>query len=121
MKTLHAPGQPAVITVGSLKFARSASALVDTLFAPGGTASGMFKLRKHSVLFRRPDGEAFACLIANPGQSKFFVTAFKLADGVTRYSYGLTDESKRLLGLESLTYSQQADEASRVWEVLNSL
>ena len=113
-----------MLPVGSRLFAPSASALVNTLFVPSdrlngqkGTADGIYSVRKRGVMFRRPDGEPFAFLVANPGQSRFFVTATRQPDGRTRYSYGLTDESKRLLGLDGMTYSQQADEAARIWDL----
>lgn len=112
MKTLTAP---VMLTVGALTFAPSASALVDTLFNPSGTADGIYSVRKHGVMFKRPNGEPFAFLVANPGQSQFFVTAWTF-NGRTHYMRGgLTDESKRLLGVSALSYSQLSDEAARVW------
>ena len=113
-----------MLPVGARLFAPSASALVDTLFVPSdrpngqkGTADGIYSVRKRGVMFKRPDGSPFAFLVANPGQSQFFVTAF-LFNGRTHYMRGgLTDESKRLLGLDGMTYSQQADEAARVWDL----
>ncbi len=108
------------LTVGTRKFSRSASALVDSLFDPSGTSDGIYRKRKHSTLFMRPNGEPFACLVANPGQSRFFVSAFRQSDGRTRYSYGLTDADRDSLGLHGMGYGQQSDEAARVWSVLNS-
>lgn len=114
MKTL-AP----LIAIGALRFAPSVSALVDTLFSPSGTADGIYSVRKRGVMFKRPNGEPFAFLVANPGQSRFFVSAFTLADGKQRYSYGLTDSDRDSLGMASMSYSQQSDEAERVWALLN--
>lgn len=64
MKTVSAP---AMLPVGTRLFAPSASALVDTLFAPSGkpngqkgTADGIYSVRKRGVMFKRPDGSPFA-------------------------------------------------------------
>ena len=109
-----------LISVGTAKFARNAAALTESLFDPSGTACGFFKVRKHSVLFSLPNGEPFACLVANPGQSRFFVSATKQSPaGRIWYSYGLTDAAALRLGLSHLRYSQQSDEADRVWLALS--
>jgi len=108
-----------LIAVGCTKFARNASALVDSLFLPGGTASGLFKPRKHSVLFSKATGEPFACLIANAGQSQFFVSCSMVPQSNGKealvYMYGLNDSDRKSLGLAGLTYLQESDEAARIW------
>jgi len=112
------------LSVNGLRFVRNAALLVDSLFNAGGTASGMFKVRKHSVLFMRPNGEPFACLIANPGQSQFFVSCDMAPQSGGKsalyYNYSITDEGKRLLGLSGLTYSQESNEAASVWAAANA-
>lgn len=108
------------ISIGTRRFAPSASALVNSLFNPTGTADGIYSVRKNGVMFNRPDGSPFAFLVANPGQSQFFVTAFP-HEGRTHYLRGgLTDEGKRLLGVEGMTYSAMNDEASRVWDMFRA-
>ena len=114
MKTVN---PPFMLPVGTHLFAPSASALVDTLFNPSGTADGIYSVRKNGVMFKRPNGDPFAFLVANPGQSQFFVTAWTF-EGRTHYMRGgLTDESKRLLGVDRLTYSELSDEAARIWDL----
>lgn len=108
------------LLIGLRRFAPSASALVNSLFDHSGSADGIYSVRKAGVMFKRPDGSPFAFLVANPGQSQFFVTAF-LCRGRTHYMRGgLTDEGQRLLGVSALTYSQQSDEAARVWDMFRS-
>lgn len=111
--------KPATLAVGSTKFAANSRALTETIFDKTGTASGLYSARKHSILFSTPQGEPFACLVANPGQSKFFVSCSRQADRRVRYMFGLSDNDAQRLGISALRYSQQADEADRVWSVLN--
>ena len=114
MKTL-----PQRLNVGTAYFVSNAARLVESLFNPGGTANGTFKKRKHSVLFSRPDGTPFACLVANPGQSRFFVTASKQGAGKVRYMYGLADRDAALLGIAGLSYIKQVEAADAAWIAIN--
>ena len=107
------------IQIGNYKFANGAAALVDSLFESGGTASGIFRKRQHSVLFRKANGEPWFCLVANPGQSRFFVSAFKLEDGKTRYAFALSSVDANQLGFDRLTYSALNEVADTVWQTLN--
>ena len=108
------------LKVGNVVFARSPSALVETLFKPidGQTASGLFRARKNGVLFMRPDATPCGFLVANPGQSRFFVTAYKTQNQKTRYMFSTSKETERFLGLSELGYREQLDEAARVWAAL---
>jgi hypothetical protein len=108
------------LKVGNVVFARSPSALVETLFKPidGQTASGLFRARKNGVLFMRADGTPCGFLVANPGQAKFWVSAFKTNEGKTRYMFSTSKETERFLGLTDLGYREQLDEAARVWAAL---
>jgi len=110
-----------MLTVSGIRFARNAAALVDSLFNSGGTASGLFRVRKHSVLFMHANGAPFACLIANPGQSQFFVSCSMVPQSNGKaalvYMYGLSDSDRKSLGLAGLSYSQESDEAARVWAI----
>jgi len=123
MKTMTAPAISR-IAVNGVRFVRTASLLVDSLFNAGGTASGLFKVRKHSVLFMRPNGEPFACLVANRGHSPFFVSCSMVPQeggkSALYYSYGLTDADRAALGLSALSYSAESDEAARVWAAANN-
>jgi hypothetical protein len=110
------------LKVGNVVFARSPSALVETLFKPidGKTASGLFRARKNGVLFMRPDATTCGFLVANPGQGQFFVTAHKTQDQKTRYMFSTSEETERFLGLTELGYREQLDEAARVWAAVSS-
>lgn len=104
------------LTVGTTRFAPNAAGLVASLFARGGTANGTFIFRKNGVFPCKPDGEAFAFLVANPGQSRFFVTVRQQEDGRLRYSFGLSDGDAVRLGISGLGHLATIDEADRVWE-----
>jgi hypothetical protein len=108
------------LKIGNAVFARTDAALVETLFKPidGKTASGLFRPRKNGVLFMRPNGEPAAFLAANPGQSKFWVTAFTGEDGRTRYMFSATDDTKAFLGIGGLGYAAESEQAARAWESL---
>jgi hypothetical protein len=66
----------------------------------------------------RADGTPCAFLVANPGQSRFFVTAYKTQDGKTRYMFSACEITRRFLGLSDLGYREELDEAARVWAAL---
>lgn len=108
----------AMLCVGKRRFVPTKQALVDSLFLAGGTADGIFKVRANGVLFCTPNGEPVAFLVANPAQEQFFVSAFKQADGRTRYSFGLTDAGAQALGVSHLSWAEQGREAGRVWRVV---
>ncbi len=111
---------PQRLAVGSVYFAANARLLVDSLFNAGGTASGTFKARERAVLFSDGKDEPFAALVANPGQSRFFVSCSRSeADGGrVRYMFGLADSDAIKLGLAGMRYSAICDEADRVWEAV---
>ena len=105
-----------MITIGTKRFAPSAAAMVDTVFNPGGTADGFYKVRKNGVAFHKPNGDIFAFLVANPGQSQFFVTADKHKEtGKVYYMYGLADGDKARLGLTGGIFGE-FNTAEEVWQ-----
>lgn len=110
---------PQTLTVGRAKFARNKSALVSTLFNASGTANGLFRVRRNGVLFMRPTGEPFAFLVANPGQSKFFVSCRK-EGSVIRYLFSMTESDKALLGLAGLSYLAAVETAEQTWDSLSA-
>ena len=99
-------------------FVKSASDLTDTLFLPGGTASGTYKIRKNGILFHKPTGEPFAFLVANRHDERFFVTCSKQDDGRLRYMHGLCSTDEDYLGLADLSYREERETARRVWDSL---
>lgn len=74
-----------MITINNIKFASSKDELINSLFSNDGTASGWYKVKKHSVDFFKANGEIIACL------TKYGVFAKASKDeetGKTWYSYG---------------------------------
>jgi len=112
--------KPETLTVNGIRFAPSASALVDSLFQSGGTASGIYSKRKNGVLFKKADGTPFVFLVANPGQSKFFVSCFLQSDNRIRYMFAMTSEHEKFFGFDLLPYSAKSDCAASVWSTLNN-
>lgn len=121
MTSNTATKKAALLTIGAVRFAPSQSALVETLFDPSGTASGIYKKRKYGVLFSKPDGEPFAFLVANPNQSQFFVSAGRQSDGRTVYSFGLSNTDAVRLGLSAMKYSERCGAAECAWKAVSAL
>lgn len=107
------------IQINTRKFLPSASSLVATLFQGPVTGFGIYRKRKHSVLFMRANGSPLACLVANPNQSPFFVSAFAQTDGKTRYAFSLSSSDAETLGVSTLGYAELCNEAKRIWESFN--
>ena len=77
-----------MLTINNIAFASSKNELVNSLFHSGGTASGYYKIKKHSVEFFKANGEIIACL------TKYGVFARADKDSETKkiwYSYGNPD------------------------------
>lgn len=104
------------LQIGSHKFARNARLVVDTLFHAGGTAHGMFQKKKHGVMFTTLQGEPRAFLVANSSGTQFFVTAFRQADGRTRYMHSISETDKVWLGMAGMSYSEEIGCAMKTWE-----
>jgi hypothetical protein len=96
-------------------FAESLEALTDSLFAPGGTASGWYEKRKGGILFRRGNGEPWFFLVANKYAERFFVSCGKQSDGRTFYSYALASVDEKALGMPA-SYSALNEIAESVWK-----
>jgi len=112
---------PDRIDVGTTYFVRTSALLTDSLFNKGGTASGTFKIRKNGILFCKPNGDPFAFLVINKFGERFFVTCSKQPDGRIRYMFGLCELDKAALGLASLGFTAERNEAERVADSLNKV
>lgn len=64
-----------MITFNGKRYVKNASALVDTLFTGGGTASGIYKQTPHGTKLYKPNGDLFAYVVHNDKQGYFVVTA----------------------------------------------
>lgn len=118
-ETLRAAG-PAYLRVGSATFARTPALLTESLFNAGGTASGMFRVRKGGILFLSGKGEPFAFLVANRHGERFFVSCSRHDNGKIVYAFGLGSGDESALGLSGMGYSAQGAEASRVWDLVSN-
>lgn len=107
-------GKENIIVLGNKRFAPSASALVDTLFSPHGTADGIYSIRKNGVLFKKPDGSPFVFLVNNPGNNTFFVSCSRQEDKKIRYQFTIGNVDERALGLEGLSFSEQSHLAENI-------
>ena len=108
------------ITIGTAYFTATAAQLTASLFTPGGTASGTFRKHKHRLNFYTPSGAPFAALVANPDQSPFFVSCHTDDNGRTRYAYALSTFDAQRLGIDKLTYNQEAALALQTWKTANA-
>lgn len=99
------------ITIGNRYFVLQGK-LVDTLFNPGGTASGEYRPIRGGVQFFLPNGNLFAFLVIRPAEA-WFVSASKV-NGQTWYSYGLCVSDAEKLGLGRMGYAAQRDIAENL-------
>lgn len=90
-----------MLTLNGKRFARHESGLVESLFHPGGTASGYYKRAGGSVKLFAPDDR----LIAVITRHRVLARADKLESGEFWYSYGDPD----IIGRYA-SYSQQCNE-----------
>ena len=96
-------------------FVKSGRELIDTLFQPVGTASGLFKIQKRGVLFMRPDGSPEAYLVANREHEEFFVSCSRQPDGRIWYLHSTCSLTEDFLGISGMSWSEQRRTARRVW------
>jgi hypothetical protein len=92
-----------MITINNKRFAKDKKEHLATLFEPGGTADGFYKVRKHHILFTDLQGEPFAAMINNRHNEQFFVNA-GLHDGKLFFQHGTNERVAARLGIpDSLT------------------
>jgi hypothetical protein len=108
------------ISINGVKFAPSSSALVESLFNPEGTASGIYKIKRNGVLFCNPNGEPFLFLVANRSNPRFFVSCSKQEDGRIRYFYSISSMDEKKLGIDSLSYGEKNRLAESIWETVST-
>jgi hypothetical protein len=108
------------ISVNGVKFAPSGSALVESLFNPEGTASGIYKIKRNGVLFCKPSGDPFAFLVANRSTYCYFVSCSKKEYGQIRYQYSTCSIDEKRLGIDSLSYGEKNRLAESIWETVST-
>ena len=79
-------------------YAPNAAALVRSLFAPGGTMHGTYKVAKRGVSLFAPDGTLRAFVVDNAHGEQFMVSARK-EHGRIRYMCALTGADQDWLGV----------------------
>jgi hypothetical protein len=105
-----------MLKIGKLTFGTKGE-LLYSLFNPteGRTLDGIYKKRKNGIALNRPDGEPWMFLVANRWGERFFVSATRLDNGKTVYSYGLSTADENSIGLE---FAEQLQCASDTWETI---
>ena len=107
-----------MLKIGKLIFGTKAE-LMESLFWPveGRTLDGIYKKRKNGIALNRPDGEPWMFLVANRWGERFFVSATRLDDGKTWYSYGLSKKDEKFI---SEGYLERCQIAEKVWQEVNA-
>ena len=99
------------------------SAIAETLFTSGGTASGYYKRYKRRVQFFSPQGVPVFALINNQslrsGESPFFVSCSQDSLGRTVYFHGLSTLDAGRLGIPD-NWKESSAFAEIVWNSLNT-
>jgi hypothetical protein len=90
-----------MLVINGQKYAPSASAFTESLFTSGGTCAGQYRKHKGGILLLDLQGKPFAFVVANRQDAPWIVTAFRQEDGRTRYMYGMSEHTERLLGLHT--------------------
>jgi hypothetical protein len=99
-------------------FAPSPAALVSSLFDPGGTASGFFKVRKRGVLFCRGNGEPLVFLVANKRGERFFVSCGRQSDGRIVFMHSMISRDREVLGIPE-KMAESSAMAESIWALCN--
>ena len=98
----------------SIWFAQTPALALESLFHPGGTASGWYKRYKNRIQFFDRQGNPFACLV-NRGNDYWFVSTHKTSDGRLRYLFACTTEAEKMLGTYGMGYTESHELAKAVW------
>lgn len=96
----------------------SRAAIVDSLFTPGGTASGHYKVGKHGVTFYDIQGNPEFFLAAHRS-NKFFVSCHRVqisGKNRTRYLYALDSLTEAKLGIDKMGHCHEHNFAESVWQ-----
>jgi len=89
-------------TPSGLSFAPSVKAMVSSLFNPGGTDSGFYRVKAGGILFCRGNGEPWFFYVANRHGEFFPVSCGKQSDGRTVYFHALSSNDDELTGFGSM-------------------
>lgn len=95
------------------KYAKNDAEFMESLFHRDSTCNGYYKRLKRGIQIFNMQRLLIAFVVSNDKQGHFTVSA-SIHDGKPVYMYGLNDETKKYLGLDALTYSEQRDAAKAV-------
>lgn len=98
-------------------FSSSKQSAVESVFNPGGTAAGYYKVKKNGVMFfdMQDKPVIFLCNIPQ-NTNPFFVTCYKTEQGQIRYSYAMTSKEEKLTGLYG--YGDNVEKAKEVLKAI---
>jgi hypothetical protein len=95
-----------MLTINSRKFAKNDAEFAESLFVAGGTCVGFYKRTAKGVYLYTMQRELIGFMKSD---SRFtgLVTAFKTDSGRTRYMFSACSTLEKLVGFDTLRYSQQ--------------
>lgn len=88
-------------------FVRTDKDVINSLFEDKQTASGTFKRFKRGVMFYDMQKNPLFYLVCNKYGERFFVSCGK-HNGKTFYMHALTNTTEKLLGFDTMKYSDEA-------------
>ena len=96
-----------MIAFNGKKYAKNSNELIESLFNTGSTCNGIYKATKNKTMLYKPNGDLFACLIHNPKQGYFAVSA-SIQHGKPYFMYALCSIDEKYLGLDCVPYGDVA-------------
>jgi len=106
-----------MIEINGNKFAKNDNEFTDSLFHPGGTCKGYYKIHKKNIVFLNMQKEPFACLVNNRFNEQFFVSCYVEKQNnrnVSRFMFGLNSLDEKTLGLENSGWIESHKIAERI-------
>ena len=96
-----------MLTINGRKFAKNDAEFTESLFVPGGTCAGFYKRTAKGVYLYTMQRELIGFMKSD---SRFtgLVTAFRTDNGRTRYMFAACSALEKLVGFDTLGYSEQS-------------
>lgn len=96
-----------MLTINGRKFAKNDAEFTESLFVPGGTCAGFYKRTAKGVYLYDMRRELIGFMRSD---SRFtgLVTAYKAESGRTRYMFAACSTLEKLVGFDTLSYSEQS-------------
>lgn len=107
--------QDTIVLPSGAFYGKNKKAIIESLFRPGGTASGTFKRLKNGIMFKNMQGRPVFFLVDNAYNEQFFVSCgYHEETGKTYYMHGLCSVTeKHIFGTET-GYKAQREIAERI-------